>query len=161
MIKLTTMILPILFVTTMALPAWSLTPRFPDKIQDTQSMNLLMEKVDNGDLTLEQALVAALKQGISFSVIVDACNSRDIALGNIITAAATIGISSTAILAWMADAEVPQEQMIAANIQANGQPEVGLGYTPAEPEARVVVVRPITANPGGTAQGGSVSPSSL
>ncbi len=161
MLRSMKIILVILFVVGTVYPVGAAPIVFADKAQDTQTMNSLMAQTESGVITLEQALVAAIEKGISFNVIIDACNSRGIALSNIITAAATIGISSTAIMAWMADAEVPAAQINTAYAAATGQPDTGLGYTPAQSDTKPVTVPPVTTTPTGTTPKPSVSPSTL
>lgn len=155
------LILAILLVAGSGLSAKAVKLDFPSKSQDLKTMNALMAKVEKEELSLEEALVAALEKGISFEVIIDACNLRGIALSNVISAAATLGISPEAILAWMSDAKVPKEQMVAAYTEATGQHDVGLGYTPAQETEAPTPVTPVTANPGGRPEAPSVSPSAL
>lgn len=144
-------------------------------VDDTVTMKSIMAMVDAGEVTVEQALSSAIEQDVSFSVIVETCRTRDIQLSNVIIAAAMAGMSSEVALSKMADAGVTTEQLSAAMSAAAGQESGALGYTPETdgdtkgdnglaytPEAaKIAPVRPVTSNPGGTAQGGTVSPSSL
>lgn len=148
--------LVLLMTTFLAVPA------FADKAaEDKATMDTLMAMVDSGEITVEQALASAIEQGVSFTAIVAACQTRGIALSNVITAAATVGMTSEVALAKMADAGVSNEQMSAAMSQASGAGDTGLGYTPEQATVAITPVAPVTSNPGGTAQGGTVSPSRL
>ncbi len=147
--------LVLLMTTCLAVPAFA-----GKAADDKATMDRAMAKFDSGEVTAEQALVEALKQNVPFGLIVAACESRLIPLSNLIAAAASIGMSSEVALARMAEAGVSKEQMSAAMAQVSESKDPGLGYTP-QPAGRVVSVQPVTSNPGGSAQGGTVSPSSL
>lgn len=150
------------FCLVLLMTTFLVIPAFADKAADDKAtMVSLMARVDTGEVTVEQALASAIEQDVSFAAIVAACQIRGIALSNIIIAAATVGMTSEVALAKMADAGVSSEQMSAAMSQASGAGDTGLGYTPEQATAAVTSVAPVTSNPGGTAQGGTVSPSSL
>ena len=133
---------------------------------DEAAIIAVMARIDSGELTVEQALVLALEQDISFSVIVAACESRLIPLSAIITAAASAGISSEVALAKMADAGVSAEKMseaittAAGTTPTTGDDSPGLGYTQTE-TTQVPAVVPVTTNPGNTLTPNTVSPSTL
>lgn len=129
--------------------------------EDKAVMDEVMAKVDAGEMTVEQALATAVEKGVSFTVIVETCQTLGIPLNVVITAAASVGVTSEVTLAKMADAGVSKEQMSAAITQATGQPDPGLGYTQQQPTTKITPVAPVTSNPGGTAETGTVSPSTL
>lgn len=97
-------------------------------VADSAAISAVMARVDSGELSVDQALVLALEQDISFSAIVAACESRNIPLSSIITAAASVGMSSEVALAKMAAANVSSEDMSIA-IAAADDNDTGLGYT--------------------------------
>ncbi len=107
----------------------SVSVSFADKAaDDAVSVEAVMSRFDAGELTAEQALGLALEQDISFAAIIAACDLRRIPLSILITAAASVGISSEVALAKMADAGVSSEMMSTA-IAAADVADAGLGYT--------------------------------
>ncbi len=135
-----------------------------DQSADEVAIAAVMARFDAGEISSEQALVLALEQDISYSVIVSACESRLIPLSMIIAAATKVGVSSEVALAKMAAAGVSQEKMSAAITAASGiagEPTPGVGYTPALPTQIVAPVVPVTTNPGNTLTPNTVSPSTL
>ena len=140
--------------------AFPLSASFADMAADDNAViAALLAEADAGKTTVDQALAAAIEHGISFEIIVAACQTRGIDLSHIITAAAEAGMSSEVALAKMADAGVQKETLSAAMSQAAGQDNTGLGYT-ASREGRTRPVRPVTPNPGGRDEGRPVSPGS-
>lgn len=161
MSKLNKYCLVLLLALTFALPALADQATDNKAAADEVAITALMARFDSGELTVVQTLALALEQNISFSVIVAACESRLIPLSTLITAAATVGISSEVVLAKMADAGVSAETMSEAiTASASGDTTPGLGYT-RTPTTRTTSVTPVFSNPRDTAQGGTVSPSTL
>ncbi len=150
------------FVSMLLLVTVLVAPVFADKAADDKAtMDQVMTKVDTGEMTIVQALEQALEQGVSFAAIVEACESRGIALSNLVVATTNSGMSCEIVLAKLSAAGLSQAQLMTAKNDCEGNDgQQGLAYTPAN-AGRVTAVQPVTSNPGGTAQGGTVSPSSL
>jgi hypothetical protein len=135
-----------------------ISPVHADNIaSDEATMTAINARVDAGEITLTTALAEAINKDVSFSLIVDFCRERGVALAEIVSVAQLTGMKEEVALAKLADAGVSQRELAASG----GAGTTGLGYTPAAPGAQIRTVQSVSANPGGSAQGGSVSPSSL
>ena len=150
----------ILVLSVLVLFACSATVAFADKKgEDMATLDALMVKVDIGEMTYDQALAKAIRDGVSFEAIVAVCQEHSVSLDHVITAAAEAGISSEVALAKMADAGVSKEALSAAMSQAAGQDgDGGLGYTASNERRHNKPVHPVTPNPGGHDEGRPVSP---
>lgn len=130
--------------------------------EDQAILANLKTKIDAAELTVEQALETAIRQQVSFDEIVGFCRSNAIPMSTVLLASRSAGLSTEVALTRLGDAGVPQDELQAALAQLNQQgDDTGLGYTPAADTQRPNRVQSVTANPGGTAQGRSVSPSTL
>jgi len=126
---------------------------------DTAKITELMTLVDNGQIRVEAALTRAIMGNISYVAIVAACEARNIPLSQILSAATAAGVSFEVALAKMAEDGVTKNQMSAAMSSSAGEGGTGLGYTSSQQTGRSNAVVPVTSNPGGSAQGVTVSPS--
>lgn len=129
--------------------------------EDQAFLAELKNQIDAAELTVEQALETAIRQQVSFEEILRFCRSNGIPMSSVILAGRSAGLSTEVILASLDAAGVPQGELTAALAQVNEQGGTGLGYTPETGSQGPNPVLPVTANPGGTAQGTSVSPSTL
>jgi G3E family GTPase len=129
--------------------------------EDQAILANLKAQIDAAELTVEQALETAIRQQVSFAEIVSFCRSNAIPMSAVLVAARSAGLSPEVALTRLGEAGVPQDELQAALAQVNEQGDTGLGYTPDAGTQRPNRVLPVTANPGGTAQGRSVSPSTL
>ena len=129
--------------------------------EDQALLANLKAEIDAAELTVEQALETAIRQQVSFEEIVGFCRSNAIPMSAVLLAARSAGLSTEVALTRLREAGVPPDELQAALAQVNEQGDTGLGYTPDAGTQRPNRVLPVTANPGGTDQGRSVSPSTL